>query len=276
MKLTEITSSMLAEAMGIYLDVAYRENGPPERVLDMARVDRSAPLAAALGREGVEKTEVPDHPGLIDRYRWRLGNDLFPHMKLVIARCSDADDFVFICDTHDRHLPLGSSACQSVEFRELLQHNSAIKRNVEARWHLVGIPTLAGHITSHLHRLRPAPEGKRKTVLIVDNDLAILDLERELVQDAGYEVVTASSGFQALGQLDHLEKVDLCLLDVMMPTLDGFEVARMMREHRMPRFPIIFVSAVPPTRLPPGLAEGYIGKPFDPDHLLDVIREHIG
>jgi CheY-like chemotaxis protein len=275
MKLSEITSSMLAEAVEIYLGAAYRQGRPPEHVLEIAEVDRSAPLEAALARECVEKTKLPGRPGFIDKYRWRLGNDYYRHMKLGIERCSDADDFVFVVDTHDRDFPLGSPALQSAEFRELLQHNAAVKRSIETRWRLAGIPTFAGHITRRLRQQCAVGRGQPKTLLIVDDDEAILELEQALVEEAGYRVLTASGGLEALAQLERPETVDLCLLDIMMPSIDGLAVARRMRRERRLEFPIIYVTALPHRRVRDDIADDYVGKPFDPDHLLEVIRRHV-
>jgi len=276
MKLHEITSSMLAEAIEIYLAAAYPDAGPSQKVLEIARVDRSAPLQAALGRACVERSEHPGRPGFIDKYRWRLGNAAYPHMKLGIERCSEADDFVLAVDTHDRDFPVGSPASQSAEFRVLLDHNSAVKRLIETRWEQAGIPTLVGHITSHLHGRRVAGQGPAKTILIVDDDDSILELERALVEEAGYRVVPAASGAEALALLDHHEPPALCLLDVMMPSLDGLTVASRMRRVVGLRCPIVYVTALPAERVRDGVADDYVGKPFDPDHLLEVIRRHVG
>jgi len=276
MKLEAITSRLLREATDLYLAVAYRDEAPPERVLEIAAVDPSAPLAAALESGRVERIACPDHPGMTDKYRWRLGNARYPHMKLGLERCSDADDFVFMVDTHDRDFPVGSPALQSPEFRDLLSYNAEIKRAIEARWREAGIPTFADRLTRHLHHSCTLGTGHGKTILIVDDEEAILELEQELLEEAGYRVIPAASGFQAIGHLDHHDAVDLCLIDVMMPNLDGLTTAQYMRSRSHPRFPIVFLTALPRDRVPAGIADEYVGKPFDPDHLLKVIRRYIG
>jgi len=276
MKLNEISSAMLAQAIEAYLDVAYARQPPPERVLAIGRVDPSAPLEAALERDCVERVLNPTRPGFIDKYRWRLGNTRYLHMKLGVERCSDADDFVFTVDTHDRDFPVGSPGLQSREFRDLVSHNAEVKSAIEARWQGAGLPTFPGHITERLHKQCPIERAGPKTVLIVDDEEAILELERTFVGEAGYRAVSAASGAEALALLGELDTVDLCLVDVMMPFLDGLTLARTLRSLNRPRFPIICVTALPGDRVPPGVADGYVGKPFDPDHLLEVIRHHIG
>jgi CheY-like chemotaxis protein len=276
MKFDEIPSSMLAQAMETYLDVAYPHGQIPPYVLEMARMDASAPLRAALDRPRVERKALPGRPDALDKCLWRLGNDRYPHMKLGIERCSEADDFVFVVDTHDRDFPLGSPVPQSPEFRELLRYNASLKHAIEARWAKAGIPTFPSHLTDYLREHPGAAEPQPKTILVVEDDGAIRELEETLLTDAGYRVVVASGGAQALEIIELGERVDLCLLDIMMPSLDGIEVARRMRTEGHPRFPILYVTALPPDRTRDGVADGYIGKPFDPDHLLHAICRLIG
>jgi len=274
-KLDEIPSSMLAQAMEIYLQVAYPNGQVPPYVLELAQVDTAKLLRAAFERERVERRSLPGRPEEADKFRWRLGNEGYPHMKLGIERCSEADDFVFVVDTHDRDFPLGSAVLQTPEFGELLHRNSELKRAIEQRWQAAGIPTFSAHLTEYL-RKHAANRPRPKTVLIVDDDEAVRELEQTLVEDAGYLVIAAASGADALAAVDHEDSIDLCLLDIMMPAMDGLEVARTMRSGPHPRIPIIYVTALPPDRTRDGLADDYIGKPFDPDHLLALIRRHIG
>lgn len=276
MKLDEITSAMLAQAMTVYLRRAYCDRPPPPAVRDLATVDADAPLTTVLSREGVAKTDARHRPGFVQRYRWRLGNSRYPHMQLGLERCGQADEFVFVVDTHDRNFPLGSPALHDPAFRTLLEHNERLKHTIEADWAAAGIPTLRGHITRHL-RDRCALGGPRvKTVLIVDDDESILELERALVEEAGYRVVAASGGIEALERIRSAQPIDLCLLDIMMPSLDGLAVARRARQRLGTHFPVIYVTALPRERANDPLADDYVAKPFDPDHLLEVIRRHIG
>ena len=276
MRLEEITSSMLARAVQIYLEAAYPDGGVPERVRRTADVDTSGPLDAALERDCVEKVELPGRPQLIGRYHWRLGNARYLHMKLGLGRCSQADDFVFVVDAHDRELPVGSSAYEDPEYAELVRYNGRVKHDIETRWEEAGIPTLRGHITSYLRQRCVLRDAQRKTVLVVDDDESILELEQALVEEAGYRVLAVTCALDALAKVHREGPVDLCLLDIMMPSLDGHSTARQLRRQSKARFPIIYVTALPPDRARDDVADDYIGKPFDPDQLLAIIRRHIG
>ena len=67
-------------------------------------------------------------------------------------------------------------------------------------------------------------------ILIVDDDPDTIEFLKLLLERQGYQTVAALNGMQALS-VAHSEKPDLVILDVMMPDLDGFEVARSLRRH---------------------------------------------
>lgn len=69
-----------------------------------------------------------------------------------------------------------------------------------------------------------------KTVLVVDDDPNALDIVRTYLESRGYTVTTARDGKEALSQLERTRPA-LVLLDVMMPGMDGWEVARIIKNH---------------------------------------------
>jgi CheY-like chemotaxis protein len=83
-----------------------------------------------------------------------------------------------------------------------------------------------------------------KKILIVDDDRALLTLMRHMIQQAGWEAITAQGGQQAL-DLANLHLPDLILLDLMMPDMDGYEVTRRLRaDPRFANTPIIAFTAI--------------------------------
>jgi len=68
------------------------------------------------------------------------------------------------------------------------------------------------------------------TVLVVDDDPNALDIVRTFLESRGYAVATARDGKEALAQLEQVRPA-LVLLDVMMPGMDGWEVARVIKNH---------------------------------------------
>ena len=112
------------------------------------------------------------------------------------------------------------------------------------------------------------------TVLVADDDRAIRESLERALQLEGYTVRTAADGVQALAAV-HADPVDLLVLDVMMPGVDGLGVARVLRaEHD--RTPILMLTArvETPDRVA-GLdagADDYLAKPFELDELLARLR----
>jgi len=117
---------------------------------------------------------------------------------------------------------------------------------------------------------------KRKRILVADDEVYIVHILEFSLSMEGYEVISATSGVEALRRIEE-EQPDLIVLDVMMPGLDGHEVCRRLRaDERTSRTPIIFLTAkdTPADRdLGLGLgANAYITKPFGPRKLIEAIE----
>ncbi|MGW8250578.1 MAG: response regulator transcription factor, partial [Anaerolineales bacterium] len=113
-------------------------------------------------------------------------------------------------------------------------------------------------------------------ILIVDDDIDTLKLVGLILQRQGYEVTVASSGSQAL-EMMKTEVPDLLLLDIMMPEIDGYEVAVQMRsEPMLAEVPIIMFTAK--SQLDDKVAgfeagaDDYLTKPTQPRELLAHIK----
>ena len=114
------------------------------------------------------------------------------------------------------------------------------------------------------------------TVLVADDDRDIRDLVAFKLTAAGYDVITAEDGTQALSSvLEH--RPDLAVLDVMMPGMAGTDVLRAVREHEdVARTPVILLTAkVQEADVQSGFATGaddYVVKPFSPRELLSRVQ----
>ena len=110
-------------------------------------------------------------------------------------------------------------------------------------------------------------------LLVIDDEPQMRDLIRMILEDAGYRVLEASDGLQALSVVKQHD-VDLCIVDVMMPYMDGFAFAEEMK--RSSSIPLIFLSArgeewdkVQGLKLG---GDDYIVKPFLPNELVARIE----
>ena len=114
----------------------------------------------------------------------------------------------------------------------------------------------------------------RRTILVVDDEPHIVRFTAMNLEVEGFNVVTADNGMEALQALDAGDVIDLVVLDVMMPELDGFETLRRIRAESS--VPVIFVTvrgdeADRVAGLDLG-ADDYLTKPFSPRELVSRIR----
>ncbi|MEO6121558.1 MAG: response regulator [Acidimicrobiales bacterium] len=111
------------------------------------------------------------------------------------------------------------------------------------------------------------------TILVVDDDPVIQDVVQITFDLEGYDVITADDGVAGLERA-RAERPDLMILDVMMPRMNGIEVARAMKaDPDTSSIPILMLSAKAQVAdISAGGASGaddYMTKPFDPQELLD-------
>ena len=113
-------------------------------------------------------------------------------------------------------------------------------------------------------------------ILIVEDEVAIADLEKDYLELSGFEVEIENDGKSGLNRALS-EDFDLFILDLMLPEVDGFEICRQIREHK--NTPILMVSAkkddIDKIR---GLglgADDYMTKPFSPSELVARVKAHL-
>jgi DNA-binding response OmpR family regulator len=124
--------------------------------------------------------------------------------------------------------------------------------------------------------MQPMRDAAPQTILIVDDEEDILLLCRVNLEFEGYRVIAASNGADAI-RLAAENRPDLVLLDVMMPTLDGWHVLEALKaDPATARIPVVMLTArVQGEDQMRGWSTGaaeYIMKPFNPVGLLETIR----
>jgi excisionase family DNA binding protein len=133
-----------------------------------------------------------------------------------------------------------------------------------------------GDLDAFLESSAPASRPGR-VVLIVDDDERLREYVRVNLEMEGYVVHEAASADQGLRVLDEL-RPDLVLLDVMMPKVDGWQMLQLMHErHGVGAFPVVMFSGKVDARSAGDAAErgaqGFIGKPFDPQELVAQTKQ---
>src|SRR5574344_59010 len=113
-------------------------------------------------------------------------------------------------------------------------------------------------------------------ILIIEDEEAIADLEKDYLELSGFEVEIRNRGDEGL-QTAMSQEFDLIVLDLMLPGMDGFEICKKIREEK--NIPIIMVSAkkddIDKIR---GLglgADDYMTKPFSPSELVARVKAHM-
>jgi CheY-like chemotaxis protein len=152
----------------------------------------------------------------------------------------------------------------------LLDETSLFLHRHEAR-----LPANQRRMLEQLHNADAVFEGKR--VLVVDDDVRNVFALASVLEHRGMEVLFAENGRDGLQMLQENPNVDLVLMDIMMPEMDGYETTRAVRE--MPEFqklPIIALTAkAMKGDREKSIASGasdYITKPVDVDQLLSLMR----
>jgi two-component system, chemotaxis family, chemotaxis protein CheY len=116
-----------------------------------------------------------------------------------------------------------------------------------------------------------------KRIMTVDDSSTVRQMMRFTLEDAGYEVLEAEDGVDALGKLSAGARIDMLITDLNMPNMDGIDLIRAVRKDGNYRFiPIIMLTTeTQESKRQEGKsagASGWIVKPFKPQQVLAVVR----
>ena len=134
--------------------------------------------------------------------------------------------------------------------------------------------------------IQPLEDTDKPTILVVDDDRGTVELIQMMLQVRGYDVLVAYSGLEAIAMIQdnvkqhsfwHTLPIDLILLDIMMPGIDGFKVCQRVKDDPVLKYiPVIMVTALENTSDKVAAvefgADGYITKPFLPEELGSAIK----
>jgi CheY-like chemotaxis protein len=122
--------------------------------------------------------------------------------------------------------------------------------------------------------LNPPKPQRMPTVMVVDDEHAVRNLESQMLKQAGYEVMLADDALKALDMVRENDQLDLVIADVHMPDMNGDEMARQIRALR-PELKVLFVTGYSDTlfNCQPVLwqDQAYLDKPFTRRALLEAV-----
>jgi CheY-like chemotaxis protein len=126
---------------------------------------------------------------------------------------------------------------------------------------------------------RLAAKGiNRDAVLVVDDDQDLVRIHREVFEKEGYRVLSAVNGREAL-RVAREELPGFIFMDVLLPDIDGFDVASILKNDRLTRdIPIVFTTVLGDEGRERGLVlgSGYLSKPFKEEDLVSAVKEYYG
>lgn len=120
----------------------------------------------------------------------------------------------------------------------------------------------------------------RKRVLVVDDSEIVLEMARDMLEEGGFEVVTAASAMEANEYIFCENKPALIIMDVMLPMLDGDKKTKMLKENELTRnIPVLLLSSKPESELrwlvQESGADGFLRKPFTKRLMIAKVEEAI-
>lgn len=266
MKLDGIPAATVRKAVEIYLALAYpgssRWRAPP---VELSGGETARDL---LGRFEDESEAGPSRS--VGRYVLRLGNNRYPHMKLVLEESILKDEYAFAVDTHD-DLKVSPSSPDFERWNAVRTHNRALAEKIEEGWREARIPTLADikDLLGTVEQLTKTP----RSVLVVDDDTSICDAIRELLERAGMRVRTAPNGRAALESVAR-EPPHLILMDYQMPDMDGVTACEALKgSPATAGIPVLLATRSQVDLSSLTFADGFLVKPYRQDVLFSLVRK---
>lgn len=151
-----ISGPELLRAMELFVGLAYPGGAPAPVVAKMEGVRGVG--AAAIADDGLkgilEKNDVHATGWAI-----RLGQPLYPHMKLAIDPLTSGEGHVFRVDAHDRHLHAPPGSPDEAWLSQVRKSNQDLVEKIEGAWEAAGIPTFRGVLRAQLAQRRSRPPG---------------------------------------------------------------------------------------------------------------------
>lgn len=141
----------------------------------------------------------------------------------------------------------------------------------------------AGESAPDLSRVEASPaaikitDGEKETILIIDDDKKVLNITERALGGAGYRTISADGGEKGVAIFErHADDINLVVLDIMMPEMDGLEVFNLIRKIR-PDIKVVICSGFSMDGMAMEMMEGgakaFVQKPFKVAHICEVVRQ---
>ena len=271
MNLPGIDVSTIERAIALYCSLAWPGKASSElkRVFWNENLSTDQVLAQIHGESADSR---------LKRFTLRLGNQFYPHMKVVLQDFLLPNYFSFSVDTHDDHFDVGPECGGYDAWLAIKQRNADLKQEVEDSWAREGIPTLAD-VVARLEKETPpgaaASSDGGPLVLIVDDEPKWSRGAHLVMLGEGSRTAIVESAEAAVAFLD-TNQPDLILSDWEMGLMTGLEFARWLRaQSGRPRIPFILMSAGRARPVGETSIDEFLAKPYEKATLASLVREHL-
>ncbi len=271
MRLQELTLEMVAEAVSLYLDLAYGSassgrmpelnlpaDATPEQVLGLFSKDEQGGAS----------------PSSCLRYTMRLGNRNYPFMKLLLQEHIVAGEYYFGVDTHD-DMEIKPDYPDYEAWMAVRRFNSDLKRKIEDSFCSSGLPSAFNLRELCSQRTRDGAVEEIGTILVVDDEEDLADAVESLLSLRGYTMHKVFDGPSAIEAAQKIQP-DMILLDYELPELDGLAVIAALREDESTRnIPVLLCTASKISLGDIDKADGFLTKPYPEELLYKMVNRVI-
>ncbi len=257
----EITAEMVERAIETYFRLAY--DTKPRKKFGGDDDDVFGPFVN-------ETRTTDDGKACLEKHSIQLGNRNYPYMKLVLQEHMVPGEFYFMVDTHDQ-MDIRPDFPDYEAWMKVRRFNLKLGKEIEKAFQEEGLPTLAD-VRKHvvLDPTRASRDGA--LIFVVDDEEEEAQALEGLLRRAGYDVVLAADGLEALERLRFIQP-RLVILDYEMPELDGLAVIRELRRHEeTARLRILLTTASDVISKERETADGFLPKPFRSGDLLELVE----
>lgn len=278
-----LDAGMLAKAVALYVRFAYPGIGvlPPRARVE---IDPNVGLQDVLA--GFER----DAGCANGRHVLRLGNHIYPHMKMAVERSRPGGRWYLAVDCHDDALG-GCSAQDRDAWEGVRLQNAAIKAAIEAAWAIEGLPTVRRYITRLVERehqrspmagsmdvgsgCAPGMDAARPLVMVVDDEEEMAELFAIYLRQGGYRTAVVTDSSLAMDTARRL-RPNLFLLDYMMPEVSGHELCSALRaDAGLSMVPRIICTYAALADDAAACADEVLAKPVDRATLVSRVQVHL-
>ena len=145
------TAREIARAVDIFLEVAYEADPPP--ATERFRIRPDCDPAAWLMSDVTERSPVEEPIEQVRSFAMRIGNALYPNMKLRLSRPPNDRLFIFTVDAHDAMLKAASGTVDHDELEDLKRHNAQLSGQINVAWEQAGLLTEHDYLRQRIRQL---------------------------------------------------------------------------------------------------------------------------